>query len=180
MAPVAPRILFTSPCGPYAKVPVENDPIDYFYYRNTLRQRMFQLRSFQSWHSLHFMAQNIPVESVVLENPSVKTFQKEVDTGKYGIVAIGFTILLTQKVLEMTDWLRKAHPETVIVLGGYGTAIFKEPFLTAGRLREKVDHICSGEGLGFMNSIIEQKWGIKAETALCQELLPSTNSFFRT
>src|SRR5665811_552727 len=98
-----PKILFTSPCGPYAKLPVDKDPIDYFYYRNTYKQKMFRLRSFQSWHSLHFMAQNIPVSSVVLENPSMKAFQKEINKGEYEIVAIGFTILLTKKVLEMVE-----------------------------------------------------------------------------
>ena len=73
-----PKILFTSPCGPYPKLPVDKDPIDYFYYRNTYKQGLFQLRSFQSWHSLHYMAQNIAVPSVVLENPSMTVFQKEV------------------------------------------------------------------------------------------------------
>ncbi len=91
------KILFSSPCGPYPKLPVEKDPIDYFYYRNTYKQGLFQLRSFQSWHSLHFVAQNIALESVVLENPSSKAFQKEVNSGEYEIVAIGFTILLTKK-----------------------------------------------------------------------------------
>ena len=33
-----PKILFTSPWGPYAKRAVEDDPVDYFYYRNTLKQ----------------------------------------------------------------------------------------------------------------------------------------------
>ena len=122
------KILFASPCGPYPKLPVENDPIDYFYYRNTYRQGLFQLRSFQSWHALHFMAQNIGVASVVMENPSEQAFQKEVNNGKYEIIAIGFTILLTKKVLEMVEWVKHHHPAIEIVLGGYGTAVFKESF----------------------------------------------------
>jgi radical SAM superfamily enzyme YgiQ (UPF0313 family) len=174
------KILFTSPCGPYAKVPVDTDPIDYFYYRNTLRQKMFQMRSWQSWHSLHFLAQNIAVPSVVLENPGMKTFKKEVDEGAYGVVAISFTILLTRKVLEMVEWLKTRHPDIEIVLGGYGTAIFKESFQTADRLKILTDHICYGEGLAFMNALIEKKWGIKNHKPLCQDLLPARNSFFRT
>jgi radical SAM superfamily enzyme YgiQ (UPF0313 family) len=175
-----PGILFTSPCGPYAKVPVDKDPIDYFYYRNTLRQKMFQMRSWQSWHSLHFIAQNLAVPSVVLENPSMKTFQKEVDSGSYQIVAISFTILLTKKVLEMVEWLKAHHPDIEIVLGGYGTAIFKEPFAIAEKLSKLTDHICYGEGLAFMNALVEKKWHIKNKLPLCQDLLPARNSFFRT
>lgn len=175
-----PRILFSSPCGPYAKLPVDEDPIDYFYYRNTYKQKMFQLRSFQSWHSLHFMAQNIPVSSVVLENPTMKAFQKEINKGQYEIVAIGFTILLTKKVLEMVEWIKEKHPAIEVVLGGYGTAIFKESFETSDKLKSLVNHICYGEGLIFMNSIIHTKWNIQNNQKLKQELLPARNSFFRT
>ncbi|MFB6343287.1 B12-binding domain-containing radical SAM protein [Saccharicrinis sp. FJH62] len=175
-----PGILFTSPCGPYAKLPMESDPIDYFYYRNTYKQKIFQLRSFQSWHSLHYLAQNIPVSSVVLENPSTKAFRKEVNTGKYQIVAIGFTILLTHKVLEMAEWLKQNHPGIEIVLGGYGTAVFKESFEKSGRLKEIVDHICYGEGLAFMNALIQEKWDLKNQIERRQDLIPSENSFFRT
>jgi len=175
-----PKILFTSPCGPYAKLPVDKDPIDYFYYRNTYKQKVFQLRSFQSWHSLHFLAQNIPVESVVLENPSTKIFQNEVNSGKYQIVAIGFTILLTSKVLEMAEWLKHNHPSIEIILGGYGTAIFKDSFETSDKLKAIAHHICYGEGLVFLNSIILKKWNIESLPELKQDLLPSRNSFFRT
>ena len=112
-----PKILFTSPCGPYPKLPVDKDPIDYFYYRNTYKQGLFQLRSFQSWHSLHFMAQNVAVDTVVLENPTTSTFQKEVNSGFYDIIAIGFTILLTKKVFEMAEWVKLNHPEIEIEIG---------------------------------------------------------------
>ncbi|MFA9391506.1 MAG: radical SAM protein [Prolixibacteraceae bacterium] len=175
-----PKILFTSPCGPYAKLPVDKDPIDYFYYRNTYQQKMFQLRSFQSWHSLHFMAQNIALPSVVIENPSMRKFQQEINKGHYEIVAIGFTILLTKKVLEMVSWLKQTHPGIEIVLGGYGTAIFKESFETSDQLQALVDHICYGEGVSFMNAIILKKWNIQNKQPLRQDLLPSKNSFFRT
>lgn len=174
------KILFTSPCGPYPKLPIDEDPIDYFYYRNTLKQKVFQLRSFQSWHSLHFLAQNIPINSVVLENPSKKYFRKEVNKGEYQIVAIGFTILLTKKVLEMAIWLKQNHPNIEIVLGGYGTAIFKESFETSDKLKEIADYICFGEGLSFMNSMIKEKWNIENKNELKQNLLPARNSFYRT
>jgi len=175
-----PKILFLSPCGPYPKLPVDKDPIDYFYYRNTYKQSLFQLRSFQSWHSLHFMAQNIAIDSVVLENPSPSVFQKEVNKGCYDIIAVGFTILLTKKVLEMVALTKQNHPEIEIVLGGYGTAVFKESFETSDKLKELADHICYGEGLSFLNDLIFSKWGISNQKPLTQNLLPAINSFYRT
>jgi radical SAM superfamily enzyme YgiQ (UPF0313 family) len=175
-----PKILFTSPWGKYRKLPVEKDPIDYFYYRNTLKQGVFQLRSYQSWHSLHFLAQNVAVDSVVLENPSENRFKKEVAKGQYDIVAICFTILLSGKVLEMAEWIRKEHPSAEIVVGGYGTAIFTENYDVSVRLKSLVHHICYGEGLEFMNELIHKKWGIENHKPLQQDLLPTTNSLFRT
>ena len=175
-----PKILFSSPCGPYEKIPVDKDPIDYFYYRNTFRQKMFQLRSFQSWHSLHFLAQNISVSSVVLENPSIRRFRKEVEKGEYQIVATGFTILLTKRVLDMVAWIKNNHPEIEVVLGGYGTAVFKESFVTSDKLKKLTDHICYGEGVGFLNAIIHKKWGISNPKKLSQDFIPAVNSFFRS
>ena len=174
------KILFTSPCGPYPKLPLDKDPIDYFYYRNTYKQGLFQLRSFQSWHSLHFIAQNIAVGSVVLENPSEHSFQMEVNQGEYEIIAIGFTILLTKKVLEMAEWIKLNHPKIEIVLGGYGTAVFKESFETSNRLKKLADHICFEEGIRFMDNIIFRKWGIQNNKKLQQDLLPAINSFYHT
>lgn len=175
-----PKILFTSPCGPYAKLSVAEDPIDYFYYRNTFGQKMFKLRSFQSWHSLHFLAQNIPIPSLVLENPTEKIFQAEVNSGQYGIISIGFTILLTKKVYEMVSWVKEKHPNIIVVVGGYGTAVFKESFETSDKLKALCDYICYGEGVGFLNKIIKEKWGIKSNKEIVQDFLPAKNSFFRT
>lgn len=175
-----PKILFASPCGPYPKLPIESDPIDFFYYRNTYKQKMFQLRSFQSWHSLHFLAQNIAVPSVVLENATMRQFQKEIKKGDYEVLAIGFTVLLTKRVLEMVEWTKRYKPSIEVVLGGYGTAIFKESFTTSDQLKSLSDHICFGEGLGFLNTLISKKWGIPQKIKLVQDLLPAVSSFYRT
>jgi len=175
-----PKILFTSPCGPYEKFSVEKDPVDYFYYRNTLKQKYFQLRSYQSWHSLHFLAQNIAVPSVVLENPRMSTFKKHIKQGHFEVVAIGFTIILTPMVFEMVSWLKAEYPHIEVVLGGYGTAAFKENFELSNKLRLLTDHICFGEGLVFFNEFIEKKWHIKPKGYLQQNLLTANNSFFRT
>jgi len=138
---IKPRILFSSPWGHYPKLPIEEDPIDYFYYRNTLKQGPFQLRIFQSWHALHFIAQNLPVESTVLENPSPRSFKSEVRKGNYQIVAISFNFLLSDKVLEMAEWLKSEFPHITLIIGGYGTALFKEDFPLGEKLKKTVDHI---------------------------------------
>ena len=93
------------------------------------------MRSFQSWHSLHFLAQNIPVSSVVFENPSIKSFKKEIQLNDYHIVAIGFTVVLIDKVLEMATWLKSNFPKIEIVLGGYGTAAFKDNLKETEKLK---------------------------------------------
>jgi len=175
------KILFTAPWGRYPKLPVEKDPLDYFYYRNTYKQKMFQLRAFQSWHSLHFLAQNIPLPSVVLENASVKRFRNEMHKGKYEVVAIGFTtILLNKRVLDMVKWIKEEYPATEIVIGGYGTAVFKESLKTSDEIKALVDEICFEDGVEFMHKIIERKWGIRKNISLSQDLIPAVNSFYRS
>ena len=185
-ARTVPRILFCSPCGPYPKAPVDRDPIDFFYYRNTLGQGLFQLRSFQSWYSLHFLAQNLPVPSVVLENPTMRRFQEEVECGGYQVVAIGFTVVTTGRVLEMVSWLKRARPDIEIILGGYGTAVFKDPDPAASMLQSKADAICSGEGIAFMRTYLHNRWGLQIEPmhpdgrSLQQDFPPMEHCFVHT
>lgn len=174
------EVLFLSPLLPYPKYSVEDDPVDYFYYRNTLKQSVFQLKSFQSWHSLHLMAQNIGAPSVVAENLYFKEFMKLIESRRFGIVAIGFTVILSGRVLEMVRLIKQLQPGIVVVVGGYGTAIFKENMQVSNELKSLVDYICPGEGIGFMRDLVERKWGIKSPGSLKQELVPSTNSLFRT
>ena len=178
---IKPKILFSSPWGSYPKLSIEEDPIDYFYYRNTLKQGPFQLRIFQSWHALHFIAQNLPVESTVLENPSSRSFKSEVRKGNYQIVAISFNFLLSHNVLAMVEWLKSEFPQITIVIGGYGTALFKENFPLGEKLKHTVDHICCGEGIEFFRKFLSEKWNINFNShPLTQSLLPNVQSFFRS
>ena len=176
-----PRVLFTSPWGPYPKRAVEEDPVDYFYYRNTLKQGLFQLRIFQSWHCLHFLAQNLPLESTVLENPSPEDFKREIANNDYQVVALTFTQLLLGKVMEMARWLKETHPDIELVIGGYGTSLFTESFPLVDELRGLCDHICTGEGLVFFREYLKDNWQVDVPLApLTQDLLPAVNSLFRT
>ena len=176
-----PRILFTSPWGPYPKMAIEKDPVDYFYYRNTLKQGLFQLRIFQSWHCLHFMAQNLPVDSTVLENPSPDDLKWELAQHDYQVVALTFTQLLLGKVMEMARWLKKTHPDIELVIGGYGTSLFSESFPLVDELRGLCDQICRGEGLVFFREYLSDKWQMDTPQApLTQDLVPAINSLYRT
>lgn len=176
----APRVLFTSPYIPNPKASVRDDNIDFFYYRNTLYQGIFQLRQMQSWHPLHFLAQNLPVDSVVLENPTWRRFQHEVRQGRFDVVGFSFTVVAARKILEMVRWLRAEFPDIEIILGGYGTAIFNGSYGLERDLAQQVDHICRGEGLSFMRTYLAERWSIADKLPMRQDLLPARISFFRT
>jgi hypothetical protein len=133
-----------------------------------------------SWHPLHFLAQNLPVESAVLENPTWKRFQREVDRGGYDVVAITFTLSFAKKLLDMVTWLRAAHPEIEIIIGGYGTALFSEAYGIEEEIRSKVNAICFGEGLAFMRDYLAKRWGVATVLPMRQELVPTKASLFRT
>jgi hypothetical protein len=179
--PFGPRILFTSTWGPYPKRAVSEDPLDYFYYRNTLKQGLFKLRIFQSWHCLHFIAQNLPVDSTVLESPSPDDFRKELERNDYQVVAISFTQLVIGKVLEMVRWIKQTHPDIELMVGGYGTSAFTESSPQVDELRELCDEICVGEGLDFFRKYLETRWKVEAPAApLTQDLIPNVNSLYRT
>jgi len=181
MKKLKPNILFSSPWGNYPKLPIEKDPIDFFYYRNTFKQGPFQLRIFQSWHSLHFLAQNLPVNATVLENPTPKSFKSEIRNGNYQIVAISFNFLLSENVLEMAQWIKAEFPQIEIIIGGYGTALFKEDFPLREKLKQTIDSICYGEGIEFFKEYLLDNWNVNCNSsALTQSLLPNVQSFFRT
>ncbi len=174
------KILFTTPYKPYKKAKVFEDNIDFFYYRNTLKQGIFQLRQMQSWHSLHFIAQNLPVNSVVLENPKFHKFKSEVEKNNYDAIAIGFTIVTASRVLEMIKWVKKFFPKIDIIIGGYGTAIFHENFGIEQEIKNNSNYICFGEGVSFMRNYLKEKYGIDSQEPLKQDLLPIKMGFFRS
>lgn len=175
-----PKILFSSPYIPNPKSSVRGDGIDFFYYRNTIGQKIFQLRQMQSWHPLHFLAQNLPVDSVVIENPTMRAFQREVEKGHYDVVAFSFTVISTARIIGMVSWLKENHPRIEIILGGYGTSIFNNSSKAALQLSARTDHICCGEGLSFMQAYLKNRWGIDERLPMRQSFIPTRISLFRT
>ena len=116
----------------------------------------------------------------------MRRFQEEISRGGYQVVAIGFTVITTGRVLQMVSWLREAYPEIEIILGGYGTAVFKDPDATASTLQEKAGEICFGEGVAFMRNYLNRRWGVAQEGALGgdgrlrQDFFELRHCFFRT
>lgn len=176
----APRILFTSPYIPLPKSGVREDNMDYFYYRNTFAQKVFQIRQMHSWHPLHYLAQNLPVYAVVLENPYFEAFVREIEQGAYNVLCLTFTVMLSDRLLNMIRWVKHNHPEIEIIIGGYGTSIFNEKIGIEQLIARYTDHICHGEGLQFMKEYLKQRWNLDAAVPYTQELVPAKNSFFRT
>ncbi len=175
-----PNILFTSPYIPFEKTSIKKDPIDYFYYRNTLYQGVFQLKQFHSWHPLHFIAQNLNVNSTVLENPTFKKFCNEIKKNSYDIIVFSFTLVLSEKLLNMVQWIKEYNAEIIIIIGGYGTSIFSENYGIEKKIKKSVDYICYGEGISYMRDYLKIKWGIKNNIPIKQELMITPTSFFRT
>jgi len=175
-----PQLLFLSPPLPYPKAAVREDHIDYFYYRNTLDQGLFQLRQMHSWHPLHFLAQNLPVDATVLENPTWSQLDRKVRAQRWDAIAISFTVVLAAKVLEMVQRIRRLAPGVEIIIGGYGTAIFGEDDPLSRELASAVDQICHGDGLPFLRDYLARRFNVTAQRPLQQELVPTRNSLFRS
>lgn len=89
---------------------------------------------------LYLMAENLSVQTAVLDFPTWKEFTEELEKG-YTHVGISFIVPNVMKARRMARYVRDHHPETKIILGGYGTII--------PDLGELVPHdeVCSGEGV---------------------------------
>jgi hypothetical protein len=94
---------------------------------------------------LYLMAENISVDTTVLDFPSWNQFTEELKKG-YTHVGITFIVTNTPRAQRMAQYIRAHHPETKIILGGYGTI--------APNLREIVpcDEVCPGEGVRWLRT----------------------------
>jgi len=92
---------------------------------------------------LYLLAENIQVETTVLDFPAWDDFTRELGKG-YTHVGINFIVPNVLKAQRMARHVRKHHPEITIILGGYGAAI--------PDVREMVpaDDICTGEGVRWL------------------------------
>jgi hypothetical protein len=141
------KLLLTAVFGPYG---VTNK------YAESLGMQMEllnnQITRMQGVHSprqsywtfpLYLLAENISVETTVLDFPTWSDFKKELRKG-YTHVGINFIVPNVLKAKRMAEYIRQSHPEITIILGGYGTII--------PELRDLVPHdeACKGEGVSWL------------------------------
>ena len=145
------RILLSSVCKPYelvGGVPAS----DNMGMRLTRGQGLFSLYEHTHFNGLHLLAQNISAGSVVLENPSLDQFRKELRAG-YDYLGLSFKPINTERLLEMCAIVRKESPATKILVGGQGAMcapwIFKDPKAAA-----LADEICPGEGVAWLRRLL--------------------------
>lgn len=147
------KILFTSVCKPIPIFLGKYLSIDDVSYRYAIEQGPFSAMSDSPCFSLHFLAQNLNVPSVVLEWPTFDELKAELQSDHYDYVGISFKELDFYRIDEMVAFIRKVSPKTQIILGGYGTLGLNESEVS--HIRDSVDHICwTGDGVKFLRNLI--------------------------
>ncbi|MBN2161198.1 MAG: radical SAM protein [Spirochaetes bacterium] len=144
-----PKLLLTAVFGPYG---VKNK------YAESLGMQMEllnnQITRMQGVHSprqsywtfpLYLLAENISVETTVLDFPSWREFTREMEKG-YTHVGINFIVPNVLKAKRMAEYIRAKHPGVKIILGGYGTII--------PDLENIVPHdsLCKSEGVRWLRA----------------------------
>jgi hypothetical protein len=147
------RLLLTAVFGPYG---VKNKYAEALGMQMELMNN--QITRTQGVHSprqaywtfpLYFLAENISVETTVLDFPSWSDFTRELARG-YTHVGINFIIPNALKAQRMARYIRKHHPATIIILGGYGTSI--------PDLQSVVPHdeVCREEGIRWLRKYFNE------------------------
>ncbi len=145
-----PRVLLTSVFKPFG---IDNaygrveSKIELYHNQITKHQGVFSLRAFMNSFGLHVVANNIEVPATVLDFPTMKQFARELKKG-YDIVGISGIQCNLQKIKHMAEVAREIAPTATLVLGGFCAA------LPEVRNIIDVDHVCVGEGIGFMRALL--------------------------
>lgn len=107
--------------------------------------------SYRAWHAnsgLHMIASNCGAITTVMEWPSLKDFQEEIQINKYDYVGISFIPSTLLKMREMVNIVRTISPKSKIIIGGHGVMIPDlENFVN-------VDYICMGDGIRYLRNIL--------------------------
>jgi len=94
----------------------------------------------------HFIANNIPVYTMVLDNPSLEEFRDECAKG-YDIIGVSSMTMTIKKAWKMIETAKEACPEAVTMVGGYVT-------ITPGIEEIGADYICREEGANFIRRFL--------------------------
>ncbi len=117
-----------------------------FHHTNlTGAQGIFSIRGVNPNLGLQFIAKNLEIPTVVLENPSLKEFKRHLKKG-YDYVGINLTPTTFAKARKMFELARKISPQSKTIAGGYGTAV--------PEAEEIADYVCRGEGVQFLRKLL--------------------------
>lgn len=175
-----PRVLLSSPFTPYKKSDPVDDDTDFFYQKNTIGQKMFTMKQVHHWHPLHYIAQNIHAESIVLENPNWEAFVAELSSQPYDVLAISFTLKSCDKTIQMLEYVREKYPNMITVLGGYGTTMLKQSNRKGEALQKLTSNVCYGDGVEFMQKLLKEYFHVDAPQGIRQRFIPSYLAFKHT
>lgn len=149
-----PRVLLTTIFRPFSTPNKYNTVdgeklLDYFSNRLTRESGMFSLHDNHPTVALHIVAANIDADVTVLETPTIEEFKAELEKG-YDVMGISFLTLHFPKLAHMIALARKIAPQTKIVIGGFGTALY-------GLERLEVEGVSKKEGVHFMRQFLGQE-----------------------
>jgi radical SAM superfamily enzyme YgiQ (UPF0313 family) len=125
---------------------------DQMAYRLTRGQGVFTLNEHAHAWPLHLLAQNVDCESVLLEWPTLEEFESECAAGDYDYVCITFMNRDLNKLRMMSRAIRRLSPRSKIVIGGYGVICLSDD--KAVEYTPDCDHICRGEGVRFLRTLL--------------------------
>jgi hypothetical protein len=146
------RILLTGVFGPFGvddEFGRKENIMELFHNQVTREQGVASFRFLHRSFGLYFLAENIEGDVTVLDFPSRRAFQREVDKG-YDVVGISFIAPNFRKAQDMAQYVRQVSPGTTIVLGGHGTAV--------EGVEDQIpcDHVVRGEGVRPLRRILGQ------------------------
>jgi len=137
-------VLFTSVFGPYGIKDKYAEALgmqmELLNNQVTRAQGVHSPRQSYLSFALYLLAENISVQSTVIDFPSWKEFTNELKNG-YTHVAISFIVPNVLKVKRMAEYIRRTYPGIKILLGGYGTIIPDLETIVPH------DEACRGEGV---------------------------------
>lgn len=150
------KVLLTTVQKPFG---TENEHVmaELFHAQVTKMQGIFSFRSVYSGWGLEFIANNLKTPTKVLHYPTEKEFLRELKEG-YDYVGINFVMVTWHKARRLIQLVRRESPGTKIILGGYGTVL--------SEVDSYADHVCRGEGLGFMQRLLGEKTVEKYKTPI--------------
>jgi len=145
-----PRILLTGVFGPYGvddEWGRKENVMELFHNQVTRGQGLASFRFLHLSYGLYFIADNIKAAVTVLDFPSRRRFERELQRG-YDIVGISFIVPNFAKAREMARVVRRHLPRATVVLGGHGAAIEGIERLI------DCDHVVKGEGIRWMRAFL--------------------------